>query len=290
MLNSAEAVYPRRIAEPIARGGFCWLGLATANLAATEAFYAGVFDWESAEQPVGKLETYTALSYEGKEVAILSQQTPEPRTVGAASYWTPFVAVEDADRSARLVERLGGTLLREPQNLGDTGRLVPLRDPTGASVSLWQPFSRGGAELMNDRGAACWYELVTPDLDRAAFFYCTLFGWRLTADPRVFTIVRSSFTITNAESPIGTIRELGVDETAFAGGWIPYFGVESPELTQRVAEEQGGRILRAAADSPIGHTSVLADPLGVPFGLLEHPAAGGSWKELHVEPNRNTTC
>jgi predicted enzyme related to lactoylglutathione lyase len=288
MLNSAEAVYPqavRRIAEPIARGAFCWLGLVTADLAAAEAFYAGVFDWDSTEQRVGKLGTYTTLSHEGKEVAILSQQAPEPQGVGGASYWTPFVEVENADRSARLVEKLGGTLLREPHNLGDGGRLVPLQDPAGASVSLWQPFSRGGAELMNDRGAACWYELVTPDLDRAAFFYCTLFGWRLTADPRVFTIVSPSFTITNAESPIGTIRELGADGTAFAGGWIPYFGVESPEHTQRVAEAQGGRTLRAASDSAIGHTSVLGDPLGVPFGLLEHPAASGSGKELHVEPN-----
>jgi uncharacterized protein len=278
MLNSAEAVYPQAAlwrSERMVRGAFCWLGLATSDPAAARAFYTDVFDWDSAERPAGKLGTYTALHYEGKEVAILYQQTPEALAAQVAPHWTPFVEVENADRSARLVEKLGGTLLREPHDLGDAGRLVPLKDPTGASVSLWQPFSRGGAELMNDRGAACWYELVTPDLDRAAFFYCTLFGWRLTADPRVFTIVSPSFTITNAESPIGTIRELGADDTAFAGGWIPYFGVESPEHTQRVAEEQGGRTLRAAWDSAIGHTSVLADPLGVPFGLLEHPAAGG---------------
>jgi predicted enzyme related to lactoylglutathione lyase len=278
MLNSAEAVHPEAAlwrSERMVRGAFCWLGLATSDPAAARAFYTDVFDWDSAERPAGKLGTYTALHYEGKEVAILYQQTPEALAAQVAPHWTPYVAVEDADRSANLAQKLGGTLLREPQDLGEAGRVAPVQDPNGAVLSLWQPRSHSGAELMNDRGAICWLELVTPNLDRAAFFYCTLVGWRLMADPRVFTIVDSSFTITNAEVPIGTIREQRDDEKGISGGWIPYFGVESPEHTQRIATLRGGRTLRAASNGPIGHTSVLADPLGVPFGLLEHPAVGG---------------
>jgi uncharacterized protein len=292
MLNSAEAVYPRAatwITERLVRGAFCWLELATSDPAAARAFYAAVFDWDSGERPAGDVATYAALRYRGKEVAILYQQTPEARAAGAAPHWTPFVAVEDADRSARFAEKLGGTLVREPQDLGDAGRVVPVQDPTGANVGLWQPSSGGGADLMNDRGAVCWHEVVTLELDRAAFFYCTLFGWRFTADPRVPTLSGSSYTITNAESPIGTVRERGVDEQAAFSGWIPYFGVQSPEHTQRVAEQRGGRTLRAPSHSPIGHASVLADPSGVPFGLLEHPAAEGRGRELHVEPERNTS-
>jgi predicted enzyme related to lactoylglutathione lyase len=234
----------------VVRGAICWLELATPDPAAAQAFYAGVFDWDSAERPAGDLGTFATLRYGGKEVAILYQQTPDAQIAGAAPHWTPLVAVDDAERSALFAEKLGGTLLREPQNLGDAGRVVPVQDPTGAILALWQPSSRGGAELMNDRGAVCWYELVTPDLDRAAFFYCTLFGWRLTTDPRVPTILGSSYTITNVDSPIGTIREQRDDEKGISGGWIPYFGVENPEHTQWVAEQRGGRTLRAASHSP----------------------------------------
>jgi uncharacterized protein len=291
MLNSAETVYPPAagwIAERTERGAFCWLELATPDPAAALAFYTSVFDWESVARPGGHLGTYTALRYGGKEVAILSPQAEE-RTAGEAPHWTPFVAVEDADRSARLAEMLGGTLLREPQKLGDVGRLVTVQDPTGRTVSFWQPFSRGGAELMNDRGAVCWHELVTPDLDRAALFYCTLFGWRFTPDPRVVAVGNPSFTITNAETPIGTMREQRRDEQVTPGGWIPYFGVDSPERSQRAAERRGGRTIRPASESPIGHTSVLADPFGARFGLLEHPATNGRGKELHVEPERHAS-
>ena len=275
MLNSAETVYPTAApTEPFVSGAFSWLGLAASDPAAVRAFYTRLFDWESDEQFAGDLGSYIALKYEGQEVAILYGQPP-----GADSHWTPFVAVDDVDRSARLAERLGGTLLRDPQNLGDAGRVVPVQDPVGAILALWQPSSRGGAELMHDRGAVCWHELITSDVDRVAFFYCTLFGWRLTADPRAFSNVRSSFTIIKAESPIGTIRERREDEEGVSDGWIPYFGVESPELAERVAEREGGRAVRTASDSPIGRTSLLADPLGVPFGLLEHPAPSSREEE-----------
>jgi predicted enzyme related to lactoylglutathione lyase len=281
MLNSAEAIYPEAasIAGRAMRGTFGWLGLATSHPATARAFYADVLEWDSAEQQAGKLGDYTSLRYEGKEVAILYRQTPEARAAQAAPHWTPFVAVEDVNRSARLAEKLGGALLREPVNLGDAGRIVPVRDPVGAILSLWQPFSRGGAELVNDRGAVCWYELVTAGLGRAAFFYCSLFGWRLTADPRVSTIPIPSYTITNAESPIGTIREERDHDKGISCGWIPYFGVENPEHTQRVAEQRGGRTLRLASDGPIGHTSVLADPFGARFGLLEYPVTDGRGKD-----------
>ena len=276
MLNSAETIHltAASCVEPFVSGAFCWLGLAASDPAAELAFYTRLFDWESDEQIAGDLGRYTALSYEGQEVAILYGQSPV-----AASQWTPFVAVDDVDRCGCLVERLGGTLLRDPQNLADAGRVVPVQDPNGAIFALWQPSSHGGAELMHDRGAVCWHELITSDVDRVAFFYCTLFGWRFTADPRAFSNVRSSFTITKAATPIGTIRERRDDENGVSAGWIPYFGVENPELAQRVAEQEGGRTVRTASDSPIGRTSLLADPLGVPFGLLEHPAPDGREEE-----------
>jgi uncharacterized protein len=280
MLNSAEAIYPAAsYVEPVMPGALCWLGLAASDPPLARAFYTTLFDWDSEEQLAGDPGSYTALSFEGQEVAIFFGQDSEARAVGSASHWTPFVAVEDVDRSAGLVERLGGTLLPKPQDLGDAGRVVPFQDPAGATLALWQPSSRGGAELMNERGAVCWHELVTADLGRAAFFYCTLFGWRFTADPRVFSRLRSSFTITKAEHPIGTIREPRDDERGISSGWIPYFGVESPEHAHRIAERRGGRTVRAPSDSPIGRTSLLVDPLGVPFGLLEYPTADGRGKE-----------
>jgi uncharacterized protein len=275
MLNSAEAICsepPGWISEGIVRGVPCGLGLAASNPLEALAFYAEVLGWDRVERPAGDGAAYTALRHEGKQVAILY---PAPGAPGAkaVSHWAPFVAVEDVDRSARLADEVGGLLLREPESLQDAGRIARVRDPAGAILSLWQPFEHDPAGFMGAETVICWHELVTPDLDRAAFFYCSLFGWRLTADPRVFTIVRSSYTIANSGIPIGTIREQCEDEQGDAARWIPYFRVESPVRAQRIAEQWGGGVVREASVSPIGHTSVLTDPFGAQFGLLEHPAS-----------------
>ena len=247
-------------------GAFCWAGLATSDPDGAKAFYESLFEWQNEDLPAGQFGTYTSLRRDGSEVAILYRQTREARAARAAPHWTPYVSVEDADASALRARELGGTLLREPLDLGDAGRVVALWDPVGAIFSLWQPRSHSGAEFVNDLGALCWHELATLDLDRAKSFYGKLLGWEYETDSSGYT------TVTNAGSPIGTIRERREEEDVSASSWIPSFGIESVQRTQQTAERSGGRTMTAPADSPIGRTALLADPQGATFAVLDQPA------------------
>jgi uncharacterized protein len=263
MLSGVTATDPVRY-QP---GAFCWVGLATSDPSAAKAFYASLFGWQSEDLPAGEFGTYTTLRRDGREVAILHRQTREARAARAAPHWTPYVSVADADESALRVRALGGTLLREPHDLVDAGRVAAVRDPVGGIVSLRQARTHHGSELVNEAGALCWHELATLDVDRAKSFYGELLGWRYETDSS------GSTTITNAGSPIGTLCQRREHERTAGSRWIPYFGVESAQSTQQKAERSGARILVPPVDSPIGRTAVLTDPQGATFALLERSGA-----------------
>jgi uncharacterized protein len=183
-------------------GAFCWVGLASSDPVAAKAFYASLFGWQSEDLRAGDFGTYASLRRDGAEVAILYRQTREARAARAAPHWTPFVAVENADAGAVRARELGGAVLREPFDLANAGRVAALRDPTGGILSLWQPRSHAGAELMDDIGALCRHELVTSDVERAKSFYGELLGWHYEDDADGDT------RITRAGSRTGTMREL----------------------------------------------------------------------------------
>jgi uncharacterized protein len=188
-------------------------------------------------------------------VAILYRQTEAGSA--APPHWTCYVSVEDADGGAALARELEGDVLREPVDLMEAGRVVAVRDPHGAILSLWQPGSRAGATLTDEVGALVWNELATPHPERAKPFYGHLLGWEFEAHPSGYT------TIQNAGRLNGGIRE---GQPAY---WHPYFMVESADTAQAGAEQAGGRTLIPPGDNPFGRFAVLTDPQGAAFGVFE---------------------
>jgi predicted enzyme related to lactoylglutathione lyase len=133
-------------------GTFCWVGLATSDVAAAKAFYGSLFGWEAEDLEAGAAGTYTTLRYGAKDVAILYRQQPEARAAGALPHWTSYISVQDADDSAAPAEELGGAaVFRAPFDVLDAGRVAAIRDPTGAIVSLWQPRSAAFASGVRAR-------------------------------------------------------------------------------------------------------------------------------------------
>jgi uncharacterized protein len=214
-----------------APGTFCWAGLATSDVAAACAFYHGLFGWKASADGIFR--------HDGQEVAFLYRQTP-PR-------WTPVVAVEDADATAARAGELGGAAVaRETVVLPGSGRAAAIRDPTGATVAVWQAAGRAGAARLDRAGALCWNELMTADLGRAKAFFSVLVGWEYERENAHERVVGAN----------ASMRE----RAGAPARWIPYFGVERAGETVRRAEELGGRILAPA---------LIADPLGAAFAVVE---------------------
>jgi len=251
----------RRRYEP---GTFCWVGLATSDLAGATAFYTTLFGWDAEDFPAGAAGTFAMLRFRGEDVGLLYRQTPEARAAGAPPHWTSYISVEDADAAARRAGELGGAaVFREPFDVLDAGRVVAIRDPTRAIVSLWQPRSRIGATLVNDVGALCWNELATTDAERTESFFRELLGWEYRTDETGYT------TIMNAGSPNGGMREQTDQERGIEPNWLSYFTVASVDGAARQAEQAGGRRLMPPTDVSSGRIAVLADPQGAAFAVFE---------------------
>jgi uncharacterized protein len=252
-------------------GRFCWVGLATSDPAAASSFYTWLFGWDAEALSAAEAGGYTLLRRQGRNVAILYRQTPQARAAGAAPHWSVFVSVEDADVTAALAGALGGAaVFREPFDVLDDGRVAAIRDPMGAIVSLWQPRSRAGAELVDHVGALCWNELTTTHVARSKSFYRALFGWHYGTDGSGY------MTIWAGSRRQGGIRGPAGRPPGGPPRWLPYFGVESVDRTVRAAEHAGGRVREPAAEGALGRFAVLADPQGAELGVLEVPCARGA--------------
>jgi uncharacterized protein len=245
-------------------GTFCWVGLATSDPGGATAFYTSLFGWQAEDLPAGAAGTFTLLRQDGSDVAILYRQTTEALAAGAPPHWTSYISVEDADATAARADELGGAaVFREPFDVLDAGRVVAIRDPTGAIVSLWQPRSRIGATLVNDVGAFCWNELATDDVERAASFFAALLGWDCQTGDTGYVSIRSRGSLN------GGMRSQLAHERGGAPSWMPYFTVRSARDSARTAEELGGRTLVPVVHSRCGRVAVLGDPQGAAFAIFQ---------------------
>jgi predicted enzyme related to lactoylglutathione lyase len=247
-----------------APGTFCWVGLATSDPVGARAFYTSLFGWRADEMEAAAAGAYTTLRRDDQEVAILYRQQPEARAAGAPPHWTSYISVTDADATAARAGDLGGAaVFREPFDVLDYGRVAAIRDPTGAIVSLWQPGSRTGADLVQAVGAFHSSELATTDVERAKSFFGELLGWEYETDDSGYVSIR------HAGAFNGGMRAQHEVERGSAPAWLPYFAVVDADETARRAVQLSGRKLRPTIELRSGRATALADPHGARFAVFE---------------------
>ncbi len=261
-------------------GTFCWAGLATSDPYRAKAFYTALFGWEFEDLPGGDAGIYTLLRRDREDVAILYRQTAEARSAGAPPHWTSYISVEDAAATAARAGELGGAaVFRHPFEVPDAGRVVAVRDPRGAIVSLWQPRSRVGATVVNEVSAMCWNELATDDVERAKSFYGDLFGWEYQTDRSGYTTIRCTGRLNG-----GMYEKVRQGQPSTR--WLPYFGVGSADNAASRAGQLGGRQLGSAWRVPSGRSALLVDPQGAAFAVLEVSVSAGSGLTTALDGDR----
>ena len=246
-------------------GTFCWVELSTTDGPAAKKFYTSLFGWSHVDNPIGDAGVYTMLQKNGKDVGALYQMGPEQK--GMPPHWGSYVAVENANDAAAHAKELGATVMLEPFDVMEHGRMAVLQDPTGAVFSLWEPKSHIGARLINEPGSFCWNELYTTDPARAADFYTGLFAW--TKDSRHMDIgeyVIFNFGGRNAAGMMKIPKEWG----PVPPHWMVYFAVADCDKTVEKAKSLGARITVPPTDIPeIGRFAMLIDPQGAGFSVIK---------------------
>ena len=92
--------------------------------------------------------------------------------------WNTYIWVESADETASKVRDAGGSVVMEPFDVMDAGRMAVFTDPEGAVFCVWQAKEHKGAQLVNEHGSLNFNGLNTRDLEGAKSFYGSVFGWQ----------------------------------------------------------------------------------------------------------------
>jgi predicted enzyme related to lactoylglutathione lyase len=154
-------------------GTFSWAELATTDADAAKAFYSKLFGWDYDEDEVpGGGGIYSMAKVEGKYVGAVFQADGPAR-------WNSYITVEDVSETVEKAREAGATVHADPFEVGESGRMAVLQDPTGGVFSVWEPKEHIGAQLVNAHGALTWNDLMTYDVGEASEFYAEVFGWEL---------------------------------------------------------------------------------------------------------------
>lgn len=246
-------------------GSFCWVDLVTTDAEAAKAFYCRVMGWSAEDMPTDSGIPYTMLSHAGKEIAGLYTGEPDK---DVPPHWAAYVRVEQVDAVAEKARSLGATVVMEPMDVMQYGRMCFIQDPTGAILGLWQAGSHFGAELDNQVGARSWCELQTRDTGAAGAFYKDLFGWESRTKDELMGGRYVLFRLDGAD--IGGMLQIQESWGPVPPNWAVYFGVDDCDGTIESAKQAGGKVVMEPMEiENVGRFAFLADPQGAVFALIQ---------------------
>jgi uncharacterized protein len=259
----------------------CWVDTSQPDPDAAAAFYGGLFGWEFEDSmPADAPGSYLIARLRGRDVAAVSSP-PEGAPPGAV--WNTYIWVDDADEAAAKARDAGGSVLSEPFDVMDAGRMAVLADPEGAVFCVWQGRRHRGARIVNEPGALNFNVLNTRDPEAAKPFYGAVFGWttldlgsgefwtlraygdyleELTPGTRERAAQLGAAGFEEVVAAITPIAEKDADTPAY---WSVTFGTDDADATAAKATELGGAVLLAPMDAPYSRLTVLRDPQGATF-------------------------
>ena len=133
----------------LGHGSFCWTEIATSDAAKAKEFYTNVFGWKFQDSNASTdgfayHEYTTGGDYPaGGLYEITPEMCPEGEPLPPPHFMT-YIAVDDVDASAKEAASLGGTVIKEPDDIPNTGRFAIIMDPTGAMFSIFKMADMGG--------------------------------------------------------------------------------------------------------------------------------------------------
>ena len=262
----------------------CWVDATQPDPDTVAEFYAGLFGWELEDvMPEDSGAKYLTGRIRGKNVAALSSQMEGDTS---PPHWNTYIWVESADETAAKVRDAGGSVIVEPFDVFDAGRMAVFTDPEGAVISVWQANQHKGSQIVNEHGSVNFNNLNTRDLDRAKRFYNAVFDWEVLdlggGGGRMFTLpgygdhleelnpgMREGMKEMGApdgfEDVVAGIILLGDDESDTPAHWSVTFAVDDADASAEKVKELGGQVLAGPFDAPWVRMSVVSDPAGATF-------------------------
>jgi predicted enzyme related to lactoylglutathione lyase len=249
-----------------ATGTFCWPELSTSDPIAAKKFYSTVFGWQIKDTDMGPNGIYTIFTLDGKDVSACYQQDEAQAKNGVPPNWGTYIAVENADAAVAKAKTLGGTVLMEPFDVMEHGRMAVITDPQGATFCVWQAKTHIGVQTFGEPNTLGWTQLNAKDTTKAKSFYTALVGWKTQDDDMG---PQGTYTTwLKADGPAGGMMAMPSEAPA-PSHWLPYFAVTSVDASAQKAASLGAMTYVPPTDIPgTGRFAVLADPQGATFAVV----------------------
>ncbi|WP_068618083.1 VOC family protein [Paenibacillus tuaregi] len=242
-------------------GLFCWAELGSTNPEESGKFYSKLFPWTVQESVFGHNQTYTVFQYDKQDIAAMYGlgETTIP------SYWGCYIAVNNIEVSSKRAEELGAEMLIAPRRVDDKGSMCAFRDPTGATVALWEAGEHPGAGLIHAPYSMDWHELSTTDLSTAADFYTGLLGW---TKEEVRTPTGPYLQFRAGDQYAAGMNQISPEAGSAGSYWSIYFKVPDCDSAVQKAQELGAEIIVPPYTVPgSGRFAAIRDPQGAFFSV-----------------------
>ncbi len=261
----------------------CWIDTSQPDPESVLDFYSGIFGWEFENVlPPDSPGHYFVGRIRGLDAAAVGSI---PEGAPSMAVWNTYVWVESADETAAKVRSAGGTVITEPFDVMDSGRLAVFSDPEGAVCCVWQANEHKGARIVNEHGSVNFNSLNTRDPEGAKAFYGAVFGWTTLALPggaEMWTLPGygdhlAEFTpglreqVAEVGGPEGfedvvaSINAIPDDQPDTPPHWSVTFAVDDADAVAAKASELGGNVVVPPFDAPWVRMTILSDPAGATF-------------------------
>lgn len=237
-------------------GKFVWHDLVTSEVSTAKSFYRQLFHWTFEQR--GR---YTIVSLHNKRIGgILDVQpvTPERH----AARWISSLSVSDVDQATSVVLAHGGKVHKEPENIGDRGRVALVSDPQGAQLSLIRTKNGDPSDGSVAEGSWLWHELWTNNPENSVNFYQELAGYSTVEERDSYLILKAG------DKWRAGIRNLF--NQALEQRWVPVIKVNDVKAISALAKQLGGKVIIEPENPDYADlVALLADPSGALFMIQE---------------------
>jgi uncharacterized protein len=265
----------------------CWVDTSQRDPEAALPFYSGLFGWEFENvMPEGSGGTYFIGRIRGGDVAAVTRISEGAPPVAT---WNTFIWVDNADETADVARKAGGTVIVEPFDVTGAGRMAVISDPEGAVFNLWQPGEHRGASIVNEHGSLNFNVLAARDIEDEKAFYDAVFGWQALPSPGgTMWWALPAYGDHLEESRPGLrkqMAEMGApegftdvlaafnpiakDDPTTAANWGVSFAVNDADAAAAAAKKLGGEVITGPFDAPWSRVALIKDPQGAIFSAAQ---------------------
>jgi len=260
----------------------CWVDTNEPDPATGVDFYRGLFGWEFEDvMPSGSAGRYCIARLRGRDVAAVGSI---PEDAPPVAMWNSYIWVESADATAAKVRDAGGSVVMDPFDVMDAGRMAVFADPEGAAFRVCQAKGHRGAQIVNEHGSLTFNGLNTREVPSAQTFYGSVFGWTTLAvdsaemwtlpgygddlerdNPDLRKLVAELGGPPGFEDVVASINPIPDDQPDTPAHWSVTFAVDDADATAARATELGGNVVVPPFDAPWSRLTIIDDPQGATF-------------------------